>query len=123
MRHNFVLHIVVSSSDTLACVAAVGRQTGKREGVGERGKGLPFLFPAQLFYPSPAPFFFFFSSAMQANLFCEGRVINSASLPLEPEPVKLSLRRRNIYVYPPDEYLDKDLSPYPPEEQLQLEWV
>ncbi|XP_073239257.1 echinoderm microtubule-associated protein-like 2 [Porites lutea] len=41
----------------------------------------------------------------------------------EPEPVKLSLRRRNIYVYPPDEYLDKDLSPYPPEEQLQLEWV
>ena len=117
-----MLHVVVSSSDTLACVAAVGRQTGKREGVGERGKGLPLLFPAQLFSPCPHPPSFF-ASAMQANLFCEGRVINSASLPLEPEPVKLSLRRRNIYVYPPDEYLDKDLSPYPPEEQLQLEWV
>ena len=103
MRHNFVLHVVVSSSDTLACVscvAAVGRQTGKREGVGERGKGLPLLSPARF---SPPPHF--------------------ASLPLEPEPVKLSLRRRNIYVYPPDEYLDKDPSPYPPEEQLQLEWV
>ena len=78
-------------------------------------------FPLALFSPSPPPLFF--ASAMQANLFRERRVINSASLPLEPEPVKLSLRRRNIYVYPPDEYLDKDLSPYPPEEQLQLEWV
>ena len=118
MRHNFVLHIVVSSSDTLACVAAVGRRTERGGGWGER-KGLPLLFPAR-FSPPPS---LFFASAMQANLFCERSVINSASLPLEPEPVKLSLRRRNIYVYPPDEYLDKDLSPYPPEEQLQLEWV
>lgn len=90
-------------------------------------KGLSLLFPSR-FSPLPPPPPrppppLFFVSAMQAKLFRWGRVINSASLPLEPEPVKLSLRRRNIYVYPPDEYLDKDLSPYPPEEQLQLEWV
>lgn len=41
----------------------------------------------------------------------------------EPEPLKLTLRRRNIYVYPPDEYLDMDPPPDPPEEKLQLEWV
>ena len=108
MGHKFVLYIFFSSSDTLACVAAV------------TGGGLSLLFLLRF---SPSPPRLFFASAMQAYLFREGRVINSASLPLEPEPVKLSLRRRNIYVYPPDEYLDKDLSPYPPEEQLQLEWV
>ena len=123
MRHNFVLLIVVSSSDTLACVVAVGRRTEKGRGIGEGGKGLPLFFPARFSPPPPHLAFFFFASAMQAKLFCERRVIISSSLPLEPEPVKLSLRRRNIYVYPPDEYLDKDLSPYPPEEQLQLEWV
>ncbi|XP_078356309.1 echinoderm microtubule-associated protein-like 2 isoform X2 [Oculina patagonica] len=41
----------------------------------------------------------------------------------EPDPVKLTLRGRNIYLYPPDEYLDMDTSPHPPEEELQLEWV
>ena len=68
MRHNFVLHVVVSSSDTLACVscvAAVGRQTGKREGVGERGKGLPLLSPARFSPPSPPPPAFSFASFMQ----------------------------------------------------------
>ena len=121
MRHNFVLHVVVSSSDTLAYVAAVDRQTGKKEGVGERGKGFPLLSPARFSSPPPPRLFFCF---VHARLTLSWRiVINFASLPLEPEPVKLSLRRRNIYVYPPDEYLDKDLSPYPPEEQLQLEWV
>jgi len=37
--------------------------------------------------------------------------------------VKLTLRGRNIYFYPPDGYLDMDTSPHPPEEKLQLEWV
>lgn len=41
----------------------------------------------------------------------------------EPDPVKLTLRGRNIYLYPPDGYLDMDISPHPPEEELQLEWV
>ena len=120
MGHKFVLYIFFSSSDTLACVVAV-RIKGKREG-DWRGGGLSLLFPLR-FSPPPPPPRLFFASAMQAKVFREGSVINSASLPLEPEPVKLSLRRRNIYVYPPDEYLDKDLLPYPPEEQLQLEWV
>ena len=118
MGHKFVLYIFFSSSDTLACVVAV-RIKGKREGDWRGGRALS-SFPLALFSPSPR---LFFASAMQAKVFREGSVINSASLPLEPEPVKLSLRRRNIYVYPPDEYLDKDLLPYPPEEQLQLEWV
>ena len=92
---------------------------------GERERA-PSLFPLALFSPPPPPppiFFLSFASPMQAILFREGRLINSPSLPLEPKPVKLSLRRRNVYLYPPDEYLDKDPSPYPPEEQLQLEWV
>ena len=116
-----MLHIFFSSSDTLACVVAV-RIKGKREGDwGGGGTVSLACFPRARFSPSPPPLFF--ASAMQAKLFREGRVIDSASLSLEPEPVKLSLRRRNIYLYPPDEYLDKDPSPYPPEEQLQLEWV
>lgn len=41
----------------------------------------------------------------------------------EPDPIKLSLRRRNIYLYPPDEYLDMDLPSHPPDERLELEWV
>lgn len=123
MRHKFVLHIVFSSSDTLACVIVV--EPGWGRGIGERGKGLPLFFPSRFSLPPPPPpiFFLSFASPMQAILFREGRLINSPSLPLEPKPVKLSLRRRNVYLYPPDEYLDKDPSPYPPEEQLQLEWV
>lgn len=42
---------------------------------------------------------------------------------LGPDPEVLTLRGRNIYLYPPDEYLDIDTSPHPPEEKLQLEWV
>ena len=122
MGHKFVLYIFFSSSDTLACVVAV-RIKGKREGDWGVEGSLFFSPCAFLPLPIPPPSRLFFASAMQAEVFREGSVINSASLPLEPEPVKLSLRRRNIYVYPPDEYLDKDLSPYPPEEQLQLEWV
>lgn len=40
-----------------------------------------------------------------------------------PNPEVLTLRGRNIYLYPPDEYVGMDTSSQPPEEKLQLEWV
>ena len=62
-------------------------------------------------------------STQTTNLSIQSFIHSDSFFYSEPEPIKLTLRRRNVYVYPPDTYKDADLPSHPPEERLQLEWV